>query len=142
MNQEFITEMKNYFENLLVELEAPAEGNLEGEFSGPYNMLGLGKVSNGDDSDRAMDEREKALHARLQARRNFYQKKIKHALEKIENGNFGECEECGADISEERLKARPTATMCIHCKEEQEQVEELIPYKRRSHTYGQEIISA
>lgn len=39
---------------------------------------------------------------------------VKKALEAIENGNYGVCEVCGEKISEARLEAQPSATMCIH----------------------------
>jgi DnaK suppressor protein len=94
----------------------------------------------GDNVDLALDEREKSMTWKLQARRDFYIKKINIALEKLEEGSFGECEECGGTIEKGRLFARPTATMCIHCKEEQEQSEKKIPYQRRSHTLGKEIL--
>ncbi len=42
------------------------------------------------------------------------------ALNKLEEGTFGECEECGSEIETKRLEARPVATLCIKCKEEQE----------------------
>ena len=38
------------------------------------------------------------------------------ALKKIEEKSFGVCEECGGKISQERLEAIPTATLCISCK--------------------------
>ena len=50
-------------------------------------------------------------------------KQIEHinaALARIEDGTFGECEECGEDISEKRLLAKPEATLCILCAEKQE----------------------
>jgi len=47
-------------------------------------------------------------------------KKISRALEKLNNGDFGVCEECSREISEERLKARPIAALCIECKRMQE----------------------
>lgn len=136
MNREIANQMKSFFQGLLSDLEVNESSELT------ENIVNLGKVSSGDDGDKAMDEREKAMSVRLQARRNFYRRKIQHALEKIEEGSFGECEECGAEISDERLLARPTATLCIHCKEEQELAEGQIPYKKRSHTLGKEIISA
>ena len=40
---------------------------------------------------------------------------IKLALGRIENGTYGTCSNCGADISRERLHARPIATRCINC---------------------------
>jgi len=43
-------------------------------------------------------------------------KKIDESLEKIDNGEYGYCEECGIEIGVRRLEARPTATLCIDCK--------------------------
>jgi RNA polymerase-binding protein DksA len=40
---------------------------------------------------------------------------VKHALERIERGTYGTCEECGRLIAEKRLLARPMATTCIEC---------------------------
>ena len=39
---------------------------------------------------------------------------------RLEDGTFGICEECNREISEKRLMARPTATLCIECKEKEE----------------------
>lgn len=42
------------------------------------------------------------------------------ALMRIDDGSYGTCERCGANINEERLKAMPTATLCITCKAAEE----------------------
>jgi DnaK suppressor protein len=39
---------------------------------------------------------------------------IDHALERLDEGTYGVCERCGADINVDRLLARPAATLCIH----------------------------
>jgi len=57
-------------------------------------------------------------------------------MRKINQGTFGLCDECGGEIEHARLLARPTATLCIGCKEEEERTENHIPYNRRSHTLG------
>lgn len=41
--------------------------------------------------------------------------KIEAALDRIEEGSYGECEECGAKIPKQRLMAVPYATMCVKC---------------------------
>ena len=46
---------------------------------------------------------------------------IESSLERIEEGVYGQCEECGARIPKNRLKAIPYATLCIRCAEQQEQ---------------------
>jgi DnaK suppressor protein len=45
---------------------------------------------------------------------------VEHALERIEAGTYGRCEECGEPINPERLEARPAATFCIRHQREQE----------------------
>jgi RNA polymerase-binding protein DksA len=45
---------------------------------------------------------------------------IDHALEKIENGTYGLCDECGKEIPEERLELEPYAAYCV---EDQEKIE-------------------
>ncbi len=47
---------------------------------------------------------------------------IDAALDRIEHGDYGECEECGEKISEARLKAIPWAALCLECKEKQEAI--------------------
>ncbi len=46
---------------------------------------------------------------------------IETSLERIEDGTYGQCEECGLKIPKTRLKAIPYATMCIKCASELEQ---------------------
>ena len=55
-----------------------------------------------------------------QARAEQELKKIATALERIDDGSFGECLECGNEIAEGRLSADPTATLCIKCAEAKE----------------------
>jgi DnaK suppressor protein len=76
-----------------------------------------------DPMDQASDQFETDFLLRLRDRESRLMVKIKEALEKIENGTFGMCEECGEAIALKRLRARPMATLCIHCKHEQEALE-------------------
>ena len=50
-------------------------------------------------------------------------RKIRVALQKLEDGTFGICEDCGRKIPLKRLMARPVTTLCIGCKKEQEAAE-------------------
>jgi DnaK suppressor protein len=45
---------------------------------------------------------------------------IEASLERIEEGTYGQCEECGGKIPKSRLNAVPYATMCVRCAERQE----------------------
>jgi DnaK suppressor protein len=76
-----------------------------------------------DPMDQAFDQSEMDFLLRLRDRESKLISKIKQALEKIDNGTFGVCEECGEEISLKRLRARPMATLCIDCKHEQETLE-------------------
>ncbi|MEJ2023874.1 MAG: RNA polymerase-binding protein DksA [Deltaproteobacteria bacterium] len=78
-----------------------------------------------DPTDRASLESDRNFTLRIRDRERKLIKKIKEALERIEDGTFGICEQCGEDISEERLKARPVTTLCIDCKKKQEVEEKL-----------------
>jgi DnaK suppressor protein len=76
-----------------------------------------------DEMDLASSEYLQAFTFRLRGREKNLLDKIQRALERIDNGTFGICEECDEPISVKRLQARPEATLCIRCKEEQERVE-------------------
>ena len=78
-----------------------------------------------DPTDRATLESERNFTLRIRDRERRLISKIKEALARIEQGTFGICEECGEDISDERLKARPVTTLCINCKKKQENEEKL-----------------
>ena len=45
---------------------------------------------------------------------------VEEALKRVSGGTFGDCEDCGDEIELKRLEARPTATLCVSCKETQE----------------------
>ncbi|PIK15308.1 TraR/DksA family transcriptional regulator [Halobacteriovorax sp. JY17] len=98
-------------------------------------------AKSGDEIDQTTRERDEQLILKLQGRQRFYLKKVDAALARIEDGTFGECNECGDEISETRLLARPTADLCICCKEEQERGEEHVLYEKKSHTLGKQILN-
>ncbi len=47
-------------------------------------------------------------------------RKVEASLERIEDGTYGDCEECGAKIPQARLEAIPYATLCVKCASEAE----------------------
>ncbi|MBA3946644.1 MAG: TraR/DksA C4-type zinc finger protein [Herpetosiphonaceae bacterium] len=67
-------------------------------------------------SDVTSRERNMAVAADLQLDID----EIDHALERIADGTYGQCETCGRSIPEERLDARPSATFCIEHQRERE----------------------
>ncbi len=76
-----------------------------------------------DPADRATAESDRSFTLRIRDRELHLIRKIQAALQRIEDGSYGICEECGEDISLSRLKARPVTRLCIKCKEKQEQLE-------------------
>ena len=76
-----------------------------------------------DEMDLASSEYLQSFTFRLRGREKVFLDKIQKALEKIDGGNFGVCDDCGERISVKRLEARPETTLCIRCKEDQERVE-------------------
>ena len=76
-----------------------------------------------DELDLASSEYIQSFTFRLRGRDRIFLQKIDRALKKLENGDFGMCEDCGEPINEKRLEARPETTLCIKCKEDQERHE-------------------
>ncbi|MBL8520906.1 MAG: RNA polymerase-binding protein DksA [Betaproteobacteria bacterium] len=73
-----------------------------------------------DPADRATLEEEHALELRTRDRERKLLKKVESALERIEDGSYGYCEETGEPIGIPRLLARPTATLTIEAQERRE----------------------
>ncbi len=76
-----------------------------------------------DPTDQASMETDRNFDLRIKDRERKLIRKIDQALDRIRDGEFGECESCGGDISIKRLQARPVTTLCIECKTLQEQEE-------------------
>ena len=78
-----------------------------------------------DISDRASEETDRALELRTRDRQRKLVAKIDSALRRIEEGEFGYCEETGEPISLRRLDARPIATMSLEAQERHERREKV-----------------
>ena len=76
-----------------------------------------------DPTDRATAESDRNFELRIRDRERKLLAKVKEALERIENDEYGVCEDCGEDIGVARLEARPVTTLCIQCKTKQEDYE-------------------
>jgi RNA polymerase-binding transcription factor len=73
-----------------------------------------------DPTDRASMESNRNSVLRIRDRERKLIFKIQEALRRLDEGDYGICEECGEEIGIERLKARPVTTLCIGCKSNQE----------------------
>jgi len=78
-----------------------------------------------DVADRASEETDRALELRTRDRQRKLVAKIDQALRRIEEGEYGYCEETGEPISLKRLDARPIATMSLEAQERHERREKV-----------------
>lgn len=85
--------------------------------------LSAGGITEADLTDRASVETDRALELRTRDRARKLISKIDQALERIENGTYGYCEETGEPIGLKRLEARPIATLSIEAQERHERME-------------------
>ena len=73
-----------------------------------------------DEVDQANLDADQTMRMRQRNREVLYKKKLEQTRARLSNPDFGKCESCGEDIGLRRLEARPTATLCVGCKEEAE----------------------
>lgn len=121
MEQKDLQDFRGQLESMLEEIQRKGQSTLE-------NMSDSNQIY-ADPADRAAQESDQFFTLRLRDRDRKLIKKIREALERIENGSYGICEGCGGDISIPRLKARPVTTLCIDCKSRQEEEEKLLQKK-------------
>jgi DnaK suppressor protein len=99
--------LENEYKRLLIELELFSASGSTGDHSiSPFNKKTEVAVEVGE------------LEQKLVKIRRIKQQvaDYKHALEKIENGTYGLCDNCGRSIAKERLQAIPQANLCLVCK--------------------------
>lgn len=77
-----------------------------------------------DEVDHTSEERQKELSLLLNEREKAKLNEIEEALQRIENKSYGICEECGENISPERLKYLPYVRFCVDCQEKIEKIQE------------------
>ncbi|MBD64221.1 MAG: RNA polymerase-binding protein DksA [Halobacteriovoraceae bacterium] len=92
-----------------------------------------------DEVDSANDDIMRHTELRFATRETLYLKKIIKTLHHMDTDEYGMCEECGGEISFTRLRARPTSTMCISCKEESEREEMQSSHGRVSKSLGKSV---
>ena len=100
-------------------------GDLIKEAGDTLASLGQGGITEADLTDRASVETDRALELRTRDRARKLISKIDQALERVENGTYGYCEETGEPIGLRRLEARPIATLSIEAQERHERMERI-----------------
>lgn len=115
MDQKQLDHFRSILEKRLRELLGEADKTIEEMTETEENYPDL--------TDRAAVESDRGFELRIRDRERRLIKKIRKALERIDNGTYGICEGCGGEIGVKRLEARPVTTLCIECKSRQEQEE-------------------
>ena len=111
--------MREYFRQKLLQWR----DELLGESSETLHNLQEGGLDEPDVADRASIEATRTLELRTRDRAPKLIAKIDEALERIENGTFGYCEDTHEPISISRLEARPIATLSLEAQERHERME-------------------
>ncbi len=111
--------MKEYFRQKLLRWKE----ELLRESSETLDNLQDGGMAEPDIADRASLETDRSLELRTRDRERKLISKIDEALERIEEGTYGYCEETAEPISLRRLEARPIATLSIEAQERHERLE-------------------
>jgi DnaK suppressor protein len=93
------------------------------EADGTLASLSEGGIREADITDRASVETDRALELRTRDRARKLIAKIDQAIQRIETGTYGWCEESGEPIGLRRLEARPIATLSIEAQERHERME-------------------
>lgn len=78
-----------------------------------------------DEYDLASTELTQSVLFRLQDRERQLLAKLNLALDRLNEGRFGDCESCEEPIEIKRLEARPVTTHCLSCKEQEERRERI-----------------
>lgn len=124
-----LTTLKKKIESEIVRLKENLSESMDGE-------LLLTDEGSRDEVDQASSEYERSQLLRFRNRDAFYAKKLNKALDRFESDEYGICADCDSDIKFERLMARPTAELCIACKDEAEKEEQGNFIARQSKSLG------
>lgn len=103
------------------------------------NDISLALPDGSDEVEQSITDYTNSHLLRFRNREVFYAKKIDKALKKFDKNEFGLCSDCGEWIKFERLLARPTAELCILCKEESERDESNSMAGRQSKSLGKVV---
>lgn len=118
LSDDFLQEMRERLERQRAELIN--KSHLAHNEIREANQQGQGV---GDSLDESTQEQDTSTRLRLADRERNLLMKINRTLERLDNGEYGECVSCGEPIGKKRLEARPVTDRCIDCKEDQEREE-------------------
>ncbi|WP_197359567.1 TraR/DksA family transcriptional regulator, partial [Streptomyces clavuligerus] len=83
-------------------------------------MRDSGGGSSGDDADTGSKNITREHELALAANAREMLEQTERALQRLDAGTYGLCENCGKPIGKARMQAFPRATLCVECKQKQE----------------------
>lgn len=89
---------------------------LQGKSRASLDVMAREETVCADLADRATVESDRHMALIMGERDRQLMGEIHEALARVEEGEYGICQECGEDIGLARLRAQPMATLCVHCK--------------------------
>ena len=121
MDQKTLQELKDSLEKKKQELEkelekfAEKDEKLKGDWDTRFPRYDGGETGSAALEKAADEVEEYSTLLSLEHNLEIRLKDIDSALEKIPKGTYGKCENCGKEISLERLKIYPEARFCLNC---------------------------
>jgi DnaK suppressor protein len=89
---------------------------LKGKSKESLDVMAREETVYADVADRAAVESDRHMALIMGERDRQLISEIHEALARVKDGEYGICQECGEEIGLARLRAQPTATLCVHCK--------------------------
>ncbi|HHL39500.1 MAG TPA: hypothetical protein ENJ37_03235 [Deltaproteobacteria bacterium] len=112
----------SFTEEMIARLEAEKQQILQEVAQKMRSESDTHKFEIGDIYDIASSERERELALTLGNRDREKIAEIEDALERLRDGTYGDCEECGEPITEGRLRVMPFTRLCVECKSRDERL--------------------
>ncbi|MBV1866700.1 MAG: TraR/DksA C4-type zinc finger protein [Marinosulfonomonas sp.] len=109
MNETKLTEFRTRLHDMADDLDRQDDRGQDSQKTVTLDQQSVGRLSRMDAIQ------QQAMAKATQARRNQMHMRIKSALSRIEDGEFGYCVQCGDDISAARLDLDPSIPICMSC---------------------------
>lgn len=89
---------------------------IKGKSRESLDIMAREEAAYADVADRAAVESDRHMAVIMGERDRQLISEIREALARVQEGEYGICQECGEEIGLARLRAQPTATLCVQCK--------------------------
>lgn len=115
--KKYVAELKAERERLLEQISRLEETGIGDTMA---DSLGELSVYDNHPADIGSELFERSKDIGLRDNEHVLLESVEHALAKVKNGSYGQCDNCGQPIDEERLAAIPWASQCLKCQQQQD----------------------